>query len=165
MFVGMGQFYLSCQMISGSRIPVLPEWIRKMRIKKRYLVSMLSSGLPAIRATNKFAKHRWFFMQNPVVEQALAIFMLQLSVVVMLPIPFSTQLPAICMALIALGIAELDGLFVVTGLVLSVLAEILVFAILRTMASFLLSTFGFRSSVPVPPPPSDPNFSPVLRLD
>eukprot|EP00960_Hanusia_phi_P035964 752060-Hanusia_phi.AAC.1 len=89
------------------------------------------------------------------VEQALAIFMLQLSVVVMLPIPFSTQvcskvarissltglpqLPAICMALIALGIAELDGLFVVAGLLLAVLSEILVFAILRTMTSFLLS--------------------------
>jgi len=165
MFVGIGQFCLSCQMISGSRIPVLPEWIRKTRMKKRYLVSILSSGLPAIRATNKFAKHRWTFMQNPAVEQALAIFMLQLSVVVMLPIPFSTQLPAICMALIALGIAELDGLFVVAGLLLAVLSEILVFAILRTMTSFLLSTFGFKKAVPVPSAPSDPNFSPVLRLD
>jgi hypothetical protein len=52
----------------------------------------------------------------------LGVAFLILAVVVSLPIAFGNQPPAVAMALLALGMIERDGAFVIAGLVSGVIA-------------------------------------------
>ena len=152
-FLGFMQGSLALQMIAGQEVPSFPAWLLRRPFKKKMVRGLLSCVLPAVRFLAKHSRPRWLLVQHPLVEHALAVFILQYSVIIMLPVPLSQQAPAACLALISLGIAELDGAMVVVGLFFAVLAGMLCAHALHRchpashITTFSVMSFGMRNAV------------------
>jgi hypothetical protein len=63
-------------------------------------------------------------------EYLVGLVCLLLAIVVLLPIPLGNMLPALAISLLALGILERDGLWIVAGLVTAAGAAVLVSGVL-----------------------------------
>lgn len=68
-----------------------------------------------------------------------------LSLVLMLPIPFGNLMPALAICIIALGILERDGYWILAGLVISVAALVwvggLAYALMKSAIFVILNAF------------------------
>jgi hypothetical protein len=71
----------------------------------------------------------------------LAIPVLLLAVLIALPIPFGNTLPAISIALIAISLAERDGLMIIIAMIVLVAACFACYYLASTASSFIWSAF------------------------
>lgn len=69
---------------------------------------------PLLRRAERLSHPRWTPLAGP--ERALALVCLYLSAMLLLPLPFFNAPPALCLALLAWGMVQRDGVFVVAGL-------------------------------------------------
>lgn len=69
---------------------------------------------PLLRRAERLSHPRWQPLAGP--ERVLALVCLYLSAVLLLPLPFFNTPPAACLALLAWGMVQRDGVFVVAGL-------------------------------------------------
>jgi hypothetical protein len=79
-------------------------------------------------------------------ERGLGAFCLLLAAILALPIPFGNMLPALAITLIALGVLERDGLWVligtVTGFVSLFVVAGVVYALVKSAIFLLVNAFG-----------------------
>ena len=93
------------------------------------------------RVERRLLTPRLAALTSPAAERWIGGAIVVLAVVLSLPIVFGNQPPALAIALIALGLIEKDGAFVIAGLVAGIAAVGLVFAVLTGLAqgaSFLI---------------------------
>ena len=69
---------------------------------------------PLLKRAERLSHPRWQPLAEP--ERVLALVCLYLSAVLLLPLPFFNAPPAVCLALLAWGMVQRDGVFVVAGL-------------------------------------------------
>jgi hypothetical protein len=55
-------------------------------------------------------------------KQGVGALMLILSLLIMLPIPLGNTMPSVAIVIIAMGLAQRDGMFVITGLAVAALS-------------------------------------------
>jgi hypothetical protein len=67
-------------------------------------------------------------------ERVIGAVCLLLSVIVLLPIPFGNTVPALAVCIFALGVLERDGVWILTGLAVTVIALSIVATVLWALA-------------------------------
>lgn len=142
---GLPQIFLALQMAVGLERPWLPQWLLGRTIARKDLDTMITKSMPYLLRIEKVLRPRWEVMSSYVAERCLGAVFVALASVVSLPIPFGNQPPAIGIALISLGLVERDGLFIVFGLIASVIAVAIAAAVVLagTAAVWLLITHLF----------------------
>ena len=79
-------------------------------------------------------------------ERVLGALCLVLAVVLVLPIPLGNILPALAICLIALGVLERDGLWVVIGILVALLSLVLVagvvYALVKSTLFIMMNAFA-----------------------
>lgn len=79
------------------------------------LVGMLRERVaPLLRRAERVSHPRWEPLAGH--ERLLAVVCLYLAAILLLPLPFFNTPPALCLALLALGMVQRDGVLVVAGL-------------------------------------------------
>ena len=107
------------------RRPWLPEFVLARRIEEKHLERIISAMRSFARKLERLVKPRMLFvLQWPMMTSliGLAITSGGLILALPLPIPFSNTLPALSVLLLAAGMMERDGLLVLSGHVIGVLA-------------------------------------------
>jgi len=74
-------------------------------------------------------------------EYVVGLLSLLLAVLLILPIPLGNVLPALAISLMALGVLERDGLWVLSGLAVSVAAVFVVYGVVFAMVKATLYFF------------------------
>jgi hypothetical protein len=91
---------------------------------------------PWLARAEKLLKPRMTSLALPPMEYMIGLVCLLLAVLLALPIPLGNMLPALAISLIALGVLERDGLWVLAGLITAGLAIVVVsgvvFALIKT---------------------------------
>jgi len=86
------------------------------------------------------------FLAGPPAVYVIGLLCLALSIILFLPIPLGNMLPSIAISIMALGLLERDGVWIIIGAVTGVLSVVVVWGVLWAMvfaAFFLLRTlFG-----------------------
>ncbi len=114
--LGSACLFLSVQMAIGQRTPWLPRRIATFHLPQVFVVQLIKSLGRVAKVTEKITKPRWpRFSQNASVLRINGICLLWLTLLLMLPIPFTNPIPATGMLLLAISTLEKDGLLMFLG--------------------------------------------------
>ncbi len=111
--------------VMANRLPWLPARLLDHTLQARHVVPVLRKGAEWARRFEKLIKPRWLILTHgPTVNRlnGLILIVAAASLLAPLPmIPFSNTIPALGIALLALGMVERDGALIVLGYVASLL--------------------------------------------
>ncbi len=113
--LGMPLVYLSAQMMLG-RLPWLPAFIANRSMSREDFAATISRATPILARAEKLLKPRLSIFVRNGAERVIGAVCLVLAIVLLLPIPLGNMLPALAIGLIALGVLERDGVWVLIGL-------------------------------------------------
>lgn len=103
---------LSAQMVLGFHAPIFPAFIRRYMIQRTALMQGLERSIYSVEKIERYIKPRFMFLTHPVLTRVHGFLVLILAVMVTLPIPLFNVVPSIGAALIAIGMLERDGVFI-----------------------------------------------------
>jgi hypothetical protein len=129
---------ISAQMAMGHEQIKLPKFILKKRVPRRALAAAISAILPFLEKAEKVAKPRWKWASTPLARRLLGVFIFILALSIAFPMPGFNMPQAISTFIIALGLAEDDGMLIAAG-ILGGLASL---ALLGGAVFGLFSLFG-----------------------
>lgn len=143
--LGLPLLYLSSQMMLG-RVPWLPRFIGHRSMPRDRFALLMDTAAPWLIRAERLLRPRWSWLVNHRAERMIGAFCLLLAAVLALPIPLGNMLPALAISLIALGVLERDGLWVligtVTGLVSLFIVAGVVYALIKSTIFLLFNAFG-----------------------
>lgn len=109
---GLPITFIALQMVMGRNTIWLPKSIAAKRFSRVKLAQMLQKTMPSVLWLERFLMPRMHWVCSPFGERVIGGLFVILSLVIALPIPGGNFLPGLSMSLIALGLLEQDGLFV-----------------------------------------------------
>jgi hypothetical protein len=123
--LGLPLVYLSAQMMLG-RPAWLPKFIARRSIARASFAALVNRVAPWLTRAEGMLTRRLTFLTSVPVERLLGAVCLFLSLMLILPIPFGNLLPSFAICIIALGILERDGLWILLGLIAALIATLVV---------------------------------------
>lgn len=127
--VGIPILLLGAQMVAGLRRPWLPRRLAAVSFEREAFLAVLGRAHGWIERVERHLRPRLCHLAEGTAERLLGGLIVVLAAVLALPIIFGNLPPALGIALIALGLIEKDGGFVIAGVLTSLLALVLVGAI------------------------------------
>lgn len=138
--LGAPLVFLAAQLAFGRR-PWLPAVIARRTMTRADFAAVVRRIVPWLERAERLLRPRAMGLTQPPMEYLIGLVCLLLAVVLVLPVPLGNMLPALAISLLALGILERDGLWVLTGLATSVVAAIVasgvVFAMFKAAVFFV----------------------------
>ena len=132
--------------LAFKRQPWLPGFIAKRSMARADFQALARRICPWLRRAEKMLRPRAAAWAVPPMEYLVGLVCLLLAIVVLLPIPLGNMLPALAISMLALGILERDGYWIVGGLAMAAASAVLVsgvvFAGLQAVLFVAVKFFG-----------------------
>jgi hypothetical protein len=138
--LGAPLLFLATQLAFG-RPPWLPVIITKRSMSRDDFQSLIHRMAPWLARAEKLLKPRLSSLTVPPMEYFIGLLCLFLAILLVLPIPLGNMLPALAISLIALGVLERDGLWVLAGMVTAGLAITVVSGVVFAMVKTGIDLF------------------------
>lgn len=110
------------EMILGRRQLRLPGFLARIAIPRRRIAGFVVRLEPLLRRIERVLRPRGPALEGRAAERGIGVACLVLSVLLTLPIPIFSLLPAAALIVVALGLLTRDGLAVIFGLGLGLVA-------------------------------------------
>lgn len=123
--LGAPLIFLAAQLAFGRR-PWLPALIARRSMARADFATLIRRVGPWLARAERLLRPRVSRLTLPPMEYLVGVVCLALALVLVLPIPLGNILPALAISLLALGILERDGLWVLLGLATAVAAATVV---------------------------------------
>ena len=114
--------------------PWLPHFIGKRSMVRQDFATLLARIVPWLVRAEKLLKPRLQVLTSAVMERVIGAVCLLLATLLVLPIPFGNMLPALAISFMALGLLEGDGVWILIGLAVSVVASVVVSGVVIGLA-------------------------------
>lgn len=143
--LGVPLVYLTLQMMLGHN-PWLPKVIADRSLARKDFVALVMRMNPWLEKAERLTSPRLQFFLNGKMERVIGGICLVLAITLALPIPLGNMLPALAIAIIALGVLERDGLWILGGIITGIISMIVVsgvvYAMFRAAVFVITRTFG-----------------------
>ncbi|MFC5461796.1 exopolysaccharide biosynthesis protein [Massilia niabensis] len=116
--------------LAFNRKPWLPGFIARRSMSRKDFQALIGRIRPWLQRAEKMLRPRASAWALPPMEYAVGLVCLLLAIVVLLPIPLGNMLPALAISMLALGVLERDGYWIIGGLVTAIAAAVLVSGVL-----------------------------------
>jgi hypothetical protein len=113
---------IACQLISGQKQARLPPFILKKCVSRKALAVAIHAVLPMLEAAEKVLRPRWNWVSHAISRRVIGLFVFLLALALAYPLFGFNALHATSIFVMALGMAEQDGLAVMIGVVTGVLS-------------------------------------------
>ncbi|MFT0891531.1 exopolysaccharide biosynthesis protein [Pseudochelatococcus sp. G4_1912] len=137
--------FLTAQMMLG-RKPWLPGFIANRSMARKDFASMTERVVPWLARAERLLRPRLMILASPPIEYIVGAICFLLAAVLLLPIPLGNMLPAFAICLFSLGILGRDGIWIVLGLIATIISAIVVsgvvYALLKSAIFIISNTFG-----------------------
>ena len=118
--LGIGCLVLGMQMALGKKSPWLPKQVAKLEFPRSLTQKLLKHIRRFTVWLEKIVRSRWQQVaNNSYTSRVNGCCIVWLSILLMLPIPFTNPLPAIAILLLAIANIEADGLLMCIGYLLT----------------------------------------------
>lgn len=141
--VGAPLLFLAVQLMLGMK-PWLPKFITDRSLSRVDFLRVISVIAPWLARAEKIMRPRLTFLAHRPFVYLLGLTCLILSLVLFLPIPLGNMLPSVAICIIALGLLERDGVWILVGLITAAVSVVVVWGVLWAMvfaALYVLSNF------------------------
>jgi len=138
---GAPLLFLTAQLMFGMQ-PWLPTLITNRSLKRGEFRKIITTVAPWLHRAENVMKPRLSVVGRPPFVYLLGLMCLILSIVLFLPIPLGNMLPALAVSIISLGLLARDGVWMLIGLVVGVLAIFIVWGVLWAMVFAALFVVG-----------------------
>jgi len=119
---GAACLLISVQMIFGRRSPWLPKRIAKYRFPRPFAQLLLKNLQRLTRILEKITRPRLKkIAHNPLTWRLNGLCISWLTILLMLPIPFTNPIPTVGILLLAVATIESDGLLICIGYIITAL--------------------------------------------
>jgi hypothetical protein len=139
--LGTPLIFLSVQLMLGMR-PWLPEIIGRRSLQRDDFEALIRRILPGLAKAERLLRPRLGALSVPPLENLVGLVCLVLALVLVLPIPLGNALPALAISILALGILEKDGAWILTGLAAAAGAVAVVWGVVFAMVKGTLFLLG-----------------------
>lgn len=129
---------LTLQMMLGRGI-WLPQLVLNRAVPRATFRALLTKAQPYFAKVERLLRPRLPLLTSPLAQRGLGAVMVVLSVMIMLPIPLANTAPSIAIILVAIGMVERDGAFIVAGLVAAIGAAVIIFTVYWALIAYSLS--------------------------
>ena len=130
--LGAPLVFLAAQLAFGRR-PWLPAVIARRTMTRSDFAALVSRIGPWLARAERLLRPRMVQLAQPPMEYLVGLVCLLLAVVLVLPVPLGNMLPALAISLLALGVLERDGSWILAGLVAAVAAAVVVSGVVFAM--------------------------------
>jgi len=110
---GLPMIILAAQMVLGVHAPIFPAFMRRTIVRRVILNAGLERAIFGVTKIERYIRPRAIFLTHPALIRVHGLLAIMLAVMVALPIPLFNVPPAVGLAVLALGLLERDGLFVI----------------------------------------------------
>jgi hypothetical protein len=131
--LGAPLVFLAAQLTFG-RQPWLPAVIAGRSMSRTDFATLVRRLTPWLARAERLLRPRAVVLARPPMEYLIGAVCLLLAIVLVLPVPLGNMLPALSISLLALGVLERDGLWVIAGMVAALLSAIVVSGVVFAMA-------------------------------
>lgn len=107
--------FFSLQLLFGVKSLWIPKFLADKKINHDKLSGFIKKAVPYLKKLERLMKPRLLFLNSTIGETISAIIIFLLAIMLMLPIPFSNFIFALCIVIISLGMLEKDGLVILIG--------------------------------------------------
>ena len=125
------------QIVLGRRKLWMPKFLSRQTVKREELVKLLHRVLPTLQKFEKLVHPRLTFLTGSMGARMVGVACTLIALVLVLPIPFANLVPSVAMGVFALGLTRRDGLLVLAGYGLIVVAAMVI----------ALGVHGFRIGI------------------
>lgn len=139
---GAAIIFVALQMVLLRPNVWMPEKMSQTNFSRTYFLTLIEKALPYLHKLEKPLRPRLHALTTPLAERFVGLAVILMAGLLSLPIPLGNFLPAITMCVLAIGLIERDGLFLVLGFVLTVLSAIYVAFLATALASFVFYVLG-----------------------
>ncbi|WP_254869191.1 exopolysaccharide biosynthesis protein [Vibrio diazotrophicus] len=121
-FAAVADFLLGLQIALGFHAPRLPHIIQKQRIHREKTLKFTQEVMPWLERIEEYVKPRWEPLSSVNARRVIGVIICVLAAIAILPLPFINFLPNFAIICLALGIIERDGLCLLIGSVIALMA-------------------------------------------
>lgn len=143
--LGLPLLFLTAQMMLG-QAPWLPRFIADRSMARGDLALLIGRMTSPLARAERLLSPRLLQLTTSFAERFVGAFCLILAIVLTLPIPLGNMLPALAISVIALGILERDGLWIIVGTVIGFVSLIIVwgvvYALIKTILFLVANAFA-----------------------
>ena len=133
--LGAPLIFLAAQLALG-RKPWLPAIITRRSMSREDFHALVLRVGPWLKRAERLLRPRASALALPPMEYVVGFVCLLLAAMLVLPIPLGNMLPALAISLMALGVLERDGLWVLAGFIVAAISTVVVsgvvFAMIKT---------------------------------
>lgn len=134
--LGLPLVILTFQLMIGRQALWLPEAIRRRGISGAMFESFAKRAVPVMVRFEKILRPRLsFLVASDLSERVMGLIALVLALILFLPIPGLNILPAASIALLALGLAERDGIAALAGYAGAAACALVLFLVSATVVA------------------------------
>lgn len=131
--LGAPLIFLAVQLMLG-RPPWLPRLISDRSFARTDFEKVVTKVGPWLQKAERLMRPRLEILAKPPAEYLIGALAFLLAVVLFLPIPLGNMLPAIAICILALGLIERDGVWVLIGTVVSIASVVIVSGVVAAFA-------------------------------
>ena len=131
--LGAPLIFLSAQLMLGMR-PWLPSVVMKRSLSREDFAALTRRVVPWLGKAERLLRPRYGFAARPPMEYVVGAVCLLLAAVLALPIPLGNTLPAVAISVLALGVLERDGIWILGGLAAAGVAVAVVSGVVFALA-------------------------------
>ncbi|MDO1560215.1 exopolysaccharide biosynthesis protein [Brevundimonas sp. 2R-24] len=111
--VGLVIIVIAAQLLLGREEPWLPGWMLRLRARQSWLNAMADFSEQRLGWIDRLSRPRLLMFSTGFGERLAAVFMILATLTIVLPL--TNTIPSVALALLAVGLIQRDGLFVLGG--------------------------------------------------
>jgi hypothetical protein len=146
--LGAPLLFFTAQAALGKR-PWLPHAFARRSMPRVKFAAVLNRVLPWLGRVDGLLRPRLQGLVHPACARLIGALCVVLALIVFLPIPLGNVAPAVAISMLALGILERDGLWVLGGIAVGLASIALAWGVttvlLKVAAALLLRLFGHNA--------------------
>ena len=123
--------------------------MRTRQIKRATFDAIADRTVPCLRKAERLLRPRLEWVDQDWIQPSVGGVCLLLSIIVLLPIPLGNMLPAMAICVMALGLLENDGAWIVGGLIVAVASTGVVWGVIyagvKVAALLIIQAIGALS--------------------
>jgi hypothetical protein len=130
------------QLIMGSQKPWLPDFMARQSIGRETFSKIADYVVRYLSMMERWLKPRWSWLTSDFSERVIGVWLVFLTLVLLVPVPFGNALPSFAIAIIAAGLIEKDGAAIIVGSLIGLAGTFYVVALLGGLLAALRAIVG-----------------------